>query len=233
MSITLLATNLTGAADYLLHGAGGLRGWGQARSPDPTLLYVRGFDPVARAFRYEVNPAFGRRMGTALTTPFTLTLQARIRVGADPARRWITETFDASRRYRRSASELAAALSGRIPNYPAQVLSAADSAGIALTGSQRETLRLQADSTQAEIDGLIALLAPAASRADTAARAESVAAVRQLADQVRTLTESSLAAVRAVLTPEQRNRLPARLLAPLGDAMIVPPKQIIMEMPDP
>ena len=233
LSVTLLATNLTGAADYLLHGAGGLRGWGQPRVPDPTLLYVRGFDPVARAFRYEVNPGFGRRIGTALTTPFTLTLQVRVRVGVDPASRWIAETFASSRRYRRSAGELAAALSGRIPNYPAQALAAADSAGITLTQGQREALRLQADSTQARIDALITLLAPAASRADTAARAESVASVRQLTDQIRALTASSLEAVRAVLTPEQRNRLPARLLAPLGDALIVPPKQIIIESPDP
>lgn len=231
--VTLLATNLPGAADYLLHGAGGLRGWGQPRVPDPTLLYVRGFDPVARAFRYEVNPAFGRRMGTVLTTPFTLTLQARVRVGADPARRWLAEALAGSRRYRRSPAELAAALAGRIPNYPAQALSAADSLGIALTGSQREALRLQADSTQAAIDALIALLAPAASQADTAVRTEAVASVRQLTDRVRTLMESSLEGVRAVLTPEQRSRLPARLLMPPGDALIVPPKQILVESPDP
>jgi hypothetical protein len=229
---TLLATNLAGAADYLLHGAGGLRGWGQARSPDPTLLYVRGFDPATRAFRYAVNPRFGRGIG-ALATPFTLTLQARVNVGADPARQWLAETLRATRRYRRSPSEIAAALAERIPNYPAQALSAADSVGIRLTVLQRETLRGRADSTRVEIDALIALLAPAVSAADTSVGPASSASVRELTAKTRALAEASLAQVRAVLTPEQLNRLPARLLAPLGYAPIAPPKPIVMEMPDP
>lgn len=230
--LTLLATNLAGGADYLLHGASGLRGWGQPRSPDPTLLYVRGFDPAARAFRYEVNPRFGRGIG-ALATPFTLTLQARVNVGADPARQWIAETMRATRRYRRSPSEIAAALAERIPNYPALALSAADSVGIRLTALQRETLRGRADSTQVEIDALIALLAPAVSAADTSVVPASSPSVRELTAKTRALAEASLAQVRAVLTPEQLNRLPARLLAPLGYAPIAPPKPIVMEMPDP
>jgi hypothetical protein len=230
--LTLVATNLAGAADYLLHGAGGLRGWGQPRFPDPTLLYVRGFDPAARTFRYEVNPRFGRGIG-ALAAPFTLTLQARVRVGADPARQWITESLRASARYRRSPTEIAAALAQRIPNYPAQVLRSADSAGIQLTALQRETLRRQADSTQVEIDALIGLLAPLVSATDTSMRVASSPPVRDLTARVRTVAEASVDAVRAVLTPEQLGRLPAGLLAPLGLTPIVPPKSIVMEMPDP
>lgn len=230
--VTLLATNLAGAADYVLHGAGGLRGWGQPRSPDPTLLYVRGFDPAARAYRYDVNPRFGKGIA-GLAAPFTLTLQVRMRVGADPARQWIAESIRASGRYRRSPSEIAAALAERIPNVPALALSAADSAGIALTGLQRDALRQRADSTQAEIDALVALLAPAVSVVDSTARPQASEPVRQLTARTRVLVEASIDAVRAVLTPEQLGLLPARLLAPLGLAPLVPPKPIIIEMPDP
>jgi len=38
---------------------GSLRGWGQSLFPDQTLLYVRGFDPVSKVYKYEVNPRFG------------------------------------------------------------------------------------------------------------------------------------------------------------------------------
>jgi len=230
--LTLLATNLAGAADYLLHGAGGLRGWGQPHFPDPTLLYVRGFDPAAHAFRYEVNPRFGRGIGT-LAAPFTLTLQARVRVGADPARQWITESMRAARGYRRSPGEIAAALAARIPNYPAQLIGAADSVGLALSAGQRETLRRQADSTQVEIDALIALLAPLVSAADTSARPAASVPVVELTAKARSLAESSLDAARAVLTPAQQNRLPSHLLAPLGYLPIIPAKPMILEMPDP
>ncbi|HEV7588665.1 MAG TPA: carboxypeptidase-like regulatory domain-containing protein, partial [Longimicrobium sp.] len=58
LGIAVVAANVIAGIDQLLHGAAGLRGWGDPGFPDPVLLHVRGFDPAARAYRYEVNPQF-------------------------------------------------------------------------------------------------------------------------------------------------------------------------------
>ncbi|MEP6833723.1 MAG: TonB-dependent receptor, partial [Gemmatimonas sp.] len=58
-SMNFALTNPMGAADLLLHSNGKLSGWGQNLAPDPSLLYVRGFDPDTKQYKYEVNQRFG------------------------------------------------------------------------------------------------------------------------------------------------------------------------------
>jgi hypothetical protein len=83
-SIQLVATNVLGAVDRLFHGSSRLRGWGPAPSRDPTLLYVRGFDPSTRQFLYTVNQGFGDASAArGLTVPFRVTLDARVYIGPD------------------------------------------------------------------------------------------------------------------------------------------------------
>src|SRR5438132_12280363 len=68
--------NPFGAADLLLHGTSNARGWGQSTSPDQTLLYVRGFDPMTKRFIYEVNQRFGStapRQSVSRSSPVTMT----------------------------------------------------------------------------------------------------------------------------------------------------------------
>ena len=62
--------------DQLLHGGDHLRGWGLPASPDPILYYVRGFNPTAKQFIYDVNPRFGntRPSVSALYSPFRITV---------------------------------------------------------------------------------------------------------------------------------------------------------------
>ena len=62
--------------DQLFHGGNNLRGWGLPAAPDPTLYYVRGFDPSTKQFVYEVNPRFGntRPSISALYNPFRVTI---------------------------------------------------------------------------------------------------------------------------------------------------------------
>ena len=47
---------------------------------------MRGFDPVANSFRYTVNEDFGRtvRGPSAIRSPFTLRINARIAIGGIP-----------------------------------------------------------------------------------------------------------------------------------------------------
>lgn len=57
--VTLAIENLGALADRLINGSRE-RGWGNSGEPDPFLLRVTGFDSLQRAFRYAVNPQFGR-----------------------------------------------------------------------------------------------------------------------------------------------------------------------------
>src|SRR2546425_11185189 len=63
LTISLLTVNLLGGLDEWLHGTANLHGWGFAAAPDPVLLYVRSFDPVARRFSYGVNGRVGATAG--------------------------------------------------------------------------------------------------------------------------------------------------------------------------
>ena len=82
-SISFSLSNPLGAADLLLNGSGNLHGWGQNLSPDQALLYVRGFDPAARRYTYEVNQRFGatRPQFLVLRNPATLTATVRYDLG--------------------------------------------------------------------------------------------------------------------------------------------------------
>ncbi len=83
--IEINLANPVALADRILHGTDGLRGWGSIPVPDRRLLYVRGFDPATRSFRYEVNPGFGQTnpsRGGAFV-PYRITLSVKLDV-AEP-----------------------------------------------------------------------------------------------------------------------------------------------------
>ncbi len=82
-----IANPLTGI-DALVHGSSNLHGWGAPSFTDPTLLFVRGFDPTTQQYRYDVNPRFGAsRQGSALNlAPMQLTLDVRLDVGPERER---------------------------------------------------------------------------------------------------------------------------------------------------
>ncbi|MDB4874208.1 MAG: hypothetical protein JWM41_654 [Gemmatimonadetes bacterium] len=82
-----IANPLTGI-DALVHGSSNLHGWGAPSFTDPTLLFVRGFDPTTQQYRYDVNPRFGaNRQASALNlAPMQLTLDVRLDVGPERER---------------------------------------------------------------------------------------------------------------------------------------------------
>src|SRR2546429_2940285 len=55
LTVSLLTVNLLGGLDEWWHGAAHRLGWGYATTPDPVLLYVRGFDPATPGFSDAVN----------------------------------------------------------------------------------------------------------------------------------------------------------------------------------
>jgi hypothetical protein len=78
--------NVLTGMDQLLHGRENMRGWGEGQRADANLLEVRGFDPLAQRFIYEVNEGFGqtRRGPNAFRNAFSVTLSARMTVGGQP-----------------------------------------------------------------------------------------------------------------------------------------------------
>jgi hypothetical protein len=87
-TVTLNFSNPLTGLDALVHGSDNLRGWGQTPFADPTLLYVRGFDPSTQRFRYDVNPRFGdtRASRNGIRAPFQMELDVRMNVGPEPQR---------------------------------------------------------------------------------------------------------------------------------------------------
>lgn len=83
-NVSFSLNNPMGAADLAVNGSGHLKGWGQSVSPDPSLLYVRGFDPTTKRYVYEVNQRFGatRPDLIVLRSPVVFTTSLRFDVGA-------------------------------------------------------------------------------------------------------------------------------------------------------
>ena len=132
LSVILNVVNPLGLADLALHGSNGLRGWGQNIPADQTLLYVRGFDPVAQQFKYEVNQRFGStspQQSTAHLLPY-VSLSLGLDIGSPRERQQLTQRLDMGRG-RPGAKQLAASMktlgTSAIPNPMAMILQQQDS----------------------------------------------------------------------------------------------------------
>ena len=212
-TLSLQVANPLGAADLLLHGQDGLRGWGQAPAPDSRLLVVRGFDTAARRYRYEVNPRFGAtaQAVSATRNPVALTISLSLDIGPSRERQSLTQTLDRGRTrpgVRLPEGILRATYgTGGVINPMATILGQADS--LRLTGAQADSLAtvnrwyvVRLDSIwRPVIRGFAALPdrydEGAVYRRYRAAREASVDLLIAVAPRVRSL-----------LTASQRRRLP-------------------------
>jgi hypothetical protein len=208
VAFNVTAQNILGGLDYLFNPSDS-RGWGPGRFdyPDPVLLRVRGFDPAARRFRYELNPGFGSPAGESgqARMPFMVRIQARIAVGSDPSRQLLSRAaaaMDASVR----PAELRRHFSGHLRNVPALVLAAADSLRLGLTEAQTYELRQAADSLAVHIEAATEALANSLSQPRSATPRERN--TEPLLAEARALMETGAAATRSILTPTQWSRLP-------------------------
>jgi hypothetical protein len=228
--ISLTASNIPALADWAVHGRDHLRGWGEPAIPDATLLHTRGFDPVRGAYRYEVNPSFGRSLSRRDRSGFALTLQVRVTVGTDPATQWVAQERRAYQSVARPPEEIRAEIGKRVRSLPARVLWSADSLRVDLDSAQKVSLRQLADSVQLVVPPLLDSLAAAASLADTASAPTLPARVRQraLTGVVQELLDSVQAQVRAILSRAQWELLPAAWREPAGAVPVVPMKPIII-----
>jgi hypothetical protein len=198
-----------------VHGAGGIRGWGQYPRVDATLLQVRGFEPAARAFQYEVNPNFGRRpAGDATHTPFALIVAARVTVGADPRYQPLERMAEAMGMDPDSASaRIRARLAQQVRNVPGAILTldAAEPGTLGLSAGQRAQLQHASDALRPRLSAALDSLAAELGRRgpSTAARR---AAVDDRAAELHAVVQEGIRNARQILATAQWEILPAWVL---------------------
>lgn len=158
VALAFSITNPLAAVDLALHGGRSLRGWGGAAVPDQTLLFVRGFDPAARRFKYDVNPRFGsgNPQFKALRNPVSLTVSLRVDLGPSRERQIITQQLDRGRRTggERLSSAMIKAMYGTsgILNPIAQLLLNADT--LELSGAQADSFAAMNVAYTAALDSI-------------------------------------------------------------------------------
>ncbi|MES2523813.1 MAG: TonB-dependent receptor [Gemmatimonadota bacterium] len=90
--------NPLGGLDRIINGEN-VKGWGQTINPPQNLLFVRGFDPVTQAFKYEVNQRFGstRVAQTTNRSPTIITASLRYDLGPTRERQQLLQQLDRGR----------------------------------------------------------------------------------------------------------------------------------------
>lgn len=212
-SLSFNVSNPLGAADLLLHGQDKIKGWGQVPTPDPTLLYVRGFDPGTNRFRYDVNPRFGN-VSPQLSTiraPVTVTVQLRFDLAPTREEQLLIQGLDRGRRTDGNKAP-EAQLRGQysqagLPNPMATILRSADT--LELTVDQADSLALMNRWYLINLDSIwTPLLKELAALPDTydrdAVYAKYIAARQRSVDLLLALSPR----LNRLLTRTQRRKLP-------------------------
>jgi hypothetical protein len=228
MTIMLSTVNMLAGIDQLVHGSNDLHGWGGITRPDPTLLFVRGFDPVSQHFSYAVNQRFGSTRGSAnaFRVPFQLALQARYVIGPDQNSERMRGLFGGGRGGARGAGagpggegaaansdDLADRLQRMLPNPAAQILELGDS--LALTDSQVVKLTALRDSAAASYATIADSMRAAATKVGPNAEpARLFAAMRPQLTKGRAMSRDVLQQAQKILTPEQWAKVPERIKSP-------------------
>ncbi|HTI64833.1 MAG TPA: carboxypeptidase-like regulatory domain-containing protein [Gemmatimonadaceae bacterium] len=214
-AIALTVGNPLGILDLAMHGAADARGWGQQIPPDENLLFVRGFDPSTRTFKYEVNQRFGStrpRESTTHTLPF-LSLQVSIDIGVPRERQLLTQRLDVGRVRagdRATPESMKNLATSVIPNPMAMVLT--QQQDLKLSREQADSLAtlsykfsVFADSVWTPVVEYFGTLPEAYNQGDAYAR--YVSARERTIDYLMTIVPRA----RGVLTRSQRRQLPSRI----------------------
>ena len=231
MTFMLSTVNMLAGIDELAHGSNDLHGWGGYTRPDPTLLFVRGFNPATQTYDYAVNERFGSTRGSsnAYRVPFQLSLQARYVIGPDQNAARMRALFGAGggRGGRGGGAgapgegaaanneDLADRMARVLPNPASQLLELRDT--LALTDSQVVKLTALRDTTAASYavvaDSIRAIITRAGPNPDPA---RLFASMRPELTKGRATARATLEAAHAILTPEQWAKVPERIKTPGG-----------------
>jgi len=225
--VTLNLSNPLGGLDQLLHGSNHLHGWGTQPFPDPVLYTVRGFDPSAQRFLYDVNPRFGdtRASSTTFRAPFRITLDVSVNLGVpydvQELRRTLAPGRGGHGGRRLSADSIVKRYQHMIPDPYAQILPQSDS--LLLSAAQTAALR-HADTLflarrDSVLRGLAEYLAGLGDHYDAAA---ALARAKATTDSAWKVVKNERKTVLRVLSPLQWRLLPGFVRA------LLDPKEHIM-----
>jgi hypothetical protein len=212
-SISFSVANPLAAADLLFHGENRLHGWGQNAVPDDRLLFVRGFDPQAKQFSYQVNQRFGgtSQAVSAARIPVTLTALVRVDLGPSREKQTLTRTLDLGRStpgVKATAPEIKGSFgTAGLINPMAAMLRASDL--LHLTGRQADSLATMNRWYVVRLDSIWSPLAKQyaalpESYDHGAAYGRYVRAREASVDLLMRLTPS----INTLMTPEQIRKLP-------------------------
>ncbi|MDB4915533.1 MAG: hypothetical protein JWM95_3177 [Gemmatimonadetes bacterium] len=224
VTIALTVQNPMGIADLALHGSNDIRGWGLNIPPDQNLLYVRGFDPVTRQFRYDVNQRFGstRPQQSARQALPYVSISVGIDVGIPRERQLLTQRLDAGRvreGNKAGAEVLKQFGTSSIPNPMDMILQQSDS--LHLTRVQADSLATLSHRYASFADSIWTPVAryfetlPDAYRAGEAYD-RYVGARERTVDFLLTLVPLA----KAILTDAQRRKLPPQLANYLDERVL-------------
>jgi hypothetical protein len=230
LTISISTINLLRGVDELLHGVNGAHGWGLTLQPDPTLLYVTGFDTTAQRFIYTVNERFGAtgRGANAFRAPFQIGIQAHLTIGPDRQQAALDQLrggrgfggFGAGGGGRGPGGgggggrfAMGARLDSLLPNTPAQVLALRDS--VVLTAIQITALEAARDSLASQLRVIGDSIRSAAATINQSSDRQAIGAqIRAQFGLARDAVTRSLSAVHDLLTADQWNRLPETIRNP-------------------
>lgn len=155
-SINFAINNPLGLADLVMHGDD-IRGWGQQIPADQSLLFVRGFDPATKRYKYEVNQRFGSTRPTESTArqlPL-VSLRVQMDIGAPRERQVLSQQLNQGRS--RPGNKLTAPMlkslgSASIPNPMSMILQQPDS--LKLTRKQADSLSVLSRAYTQRADAL-------------------------------------------------------------------------------
>ncbi len=211
LTLSLQLQNALVGIDQLLHGSDNMHGWGQPVIPDRTLLYVRGFDPAANRFRYQVNEHFGVAGGrnSAYRVPFQIGLQGRLNVGQDPRSQQVRQIFGGANGRAATREDYRARMQRLVPNPFLTTLSLDDSLKLALTPEQKIRLQTLSDTLAPRVDKLVTEIADMLAGAGSNPDPQVIfARMAGKTNEGRKLAEESIARLQATLTPDQWAKLP-------------------------
>ncbi len=223
-NISLNFTNPLAIADLIAHGSNDTRGWGQDIPPDQNLLFVRGFDPVTKQFKYSVNDRFGstRPQQSASRSAAFVSLNVSYDIGFTRERQMLTQRLDAGRMRpgsKANAQSLKAFGTASIPNPMAMILQQPDS--LKLTRQQADSLATLstklarfADSVWTPVSKALEMEPETYSHGD--AYSQYVVAREQTMDYLIAMAP----AVRDLLSPAQTRKLPSIILNYLDDRVL-------------
>ncbi|MEO7082970.1 MAG: carboxypeptidase-like regulatory domain-containing protein [Gemmatimonadaceae bacterium] len=223
-NIVINFTNPLAIADLIAHGNANTRGWGQDIQPDQNLLFVRGFDPVSKQFKYSVNDRFGstRPQQSASRSAAFVSINVSYDIGFTRERQMLTQQLDNGRGRpgtKQTAQSFKSFGTSSIPNPMSMILAQPDS--LKLTRKQADSLATLSTKFTRYADSVWTPAAKALeAEPDQYSHGDAyhhyVVAREQTMDYLLAIVPS----VRELLTPEQKRKLPNLLLNYLDDRVL-------------